>query len=107
MTDPDPVVGHEQGGRRPFLVISLDPMNRSAAELVIAVPLTTTDRGNALHVRVGPPGGGVSRVSYAMPEMIRMLSTLRLKRKLGRASPDTVEAVAKHVGILIGLGRSR
>ena len=53
------------------------------------------------------PEGGVSRVSYAMPEMTRVLSTLRLKRKLGRASPDTVESVAKHVGILIGLGRSR
>ena len=42
LTDPDPVMGREQGGKRPFLVISIDPMNRSSANLVIAVPLTTT-----------------------------------------------------------------
>ncbi len=107
MADPDPVVGHEQGGRRPFLIVSVDAMNSSRAALTIAAPLTTTDRGNALHVRLAPPDGGVDRVSFAMPEMTRVLSTLRLKRRLGRASPDTVEAVAKHVGILIGLGRSR
>ncbi len=107
MVDPDPVVGHEQGGRRPFLVISIDPMNRSAARLALAVPLTTTDRENKLHVRVDPPEGGLAKVSFAMPEMIRSISTGRLLRRLGRASPDTVETVARRVGILAGLGRSR
>lgn len=105
--DPDPVVGHEQGGRRPFLVVSINPMNRAAAELVIAVPLTTTNRRNELHVRLDPPEGGLSRVSFATPEMVRVLSTLRLKQRLGRASPDTVESVVKRLGILIGLGRTR
>jgi mRNA interferase MazF len=107
LADPDPVVGHEQSGRRPHLVISIDPMNRSAAELLIGVPLTTTDRGNKLHVRLDPPEGGLTRVSFAMPEMARSVSKARLLRKLGHASADTVEAVAKRVGILIGLGRSR
>jgi mRNA interferase MazF len=107
MADPDPVMGHEQGGRRPHLVISIDPMNRSAARLIIGVPLTTTDRGNNLHVRLNPPEGGLTRVSFAMPEMARSVSTARLMRKLGYASADTVEAVSKRVGILIGLGRSR
>lgn len=105
--DPNPVVGHEQGGRRPFLVVSVDLMNRSPARLAIAVPLTTTDRRNKLHVRVDPPEGGLERVSFAMPEMVRSLSTIRLRRRLGRASPDTVEAVANRVGLLVGLGRSR
>lgn len=107
LVDPDPVMGHEQGGRRPFLVISIDPMNRSAAELVIAAPLTTTDRGNELHIRIDPPEGGLDRVSFVMPEMVRTLSMRRLQRRLGRTSPDAVETVAKRVGILIGLGRSR
>lgn len=105
--DPDPVVGHEQGGLRPFLVVSISPMNRSPASLAIAVPLTTTDRRNKLHVRVDPPEGGLERVSFAMPEMVRSVSALRLQRRLGRISLHTVEAVSGHVGILIGLGRSR
>lgn len=107
LADPDPVVGHEQGGRRPFLVVSINPMNRSPAQLTISVPLTTTDRGSELHTRLEPPEGGLSRVSFAMPEMVRVLSTERLTRKLGHASPDTVETVARRVGILVGLRRSR
>jgi mRNA interferase MazF len=105
--DPNPVIGHEQGGRRPVLVISIDAMNRSAAGLVVAVPLTTTDRGSKLHVRVDPPEGGVKRVSYAMPEMVRSMSADRLGRRLGRVFPDTVESVANRVGLLVGLGRVR
>ncbi|HWI95803.1 MAG TPA: type II toxin-antitoxin system PemK/MazF family toxin [Solirubrobacterales bacterium] len=104
--DPEPVVGHEQGGRRPFLIVSIEQMNRSPARVAIAVPLTTTDRRNKLHVRVEPPEGGLERVSFAMPEMVRSISSLRLQRRLGRASMDTVESVANRIGLLVGLGRS-
>jgi mRNA interferase MazF len=105
--DPDPVVGHEQGGRRPLLVVSIEPMNSSPARLAIAVPLTTTDRRNKLHVRVDPPEGGLKRSSFAMPEMVRSVSVTRLQRRLGRTSMDTVETVANRVGLLVGLGRTR
>lgn len=107
LADPDPVVGHEQGGRRPFLLISVNQMNRSRAQIAIGVPLTTTDRGNKLHVRIHPPEGDLRRISFAMPEMVRSISAERLDKKLGHASPRTVEAVAEHVGVLIGLGRVR
>jgi mRNA interferase MazF len=107
MGDPDPVVGHEQGGRRPVLVVSIHAMNQAAAGLVISVPLTTTDRGSKLHVRVEPPEGGLERVSYAMPEMVRSMSVDRLGRRLGRVSPDTIEIAANRIGLLVGLGRSR
>jgi len=105
--DPGPVVGHEQEGRRPVLVVSIQAMNQSAARLAITVPLTTTDRGSELHVRIDPPEGGLKRVSFAMPEMVRSTSLDRLGRRIGLASPDTVEVVSKRAGILIGLGRSR
>ncbi len=105
--DPDPIVGHEQGGRRPFLVVSVGQMNRSPARMAITVPLTTTDRRNKLHVRVEPPEGGLDRVSFAMPEMVRSVSTIRLQRRLGRVSIHTVEAVASRIGLLVGLGRNR
>jgi mRNA interferase MazF len=107
LADLDPVVGHEQGGRRPHLVISVNQMNRSAPGLLIGVPLTTTDWDSKLHVRLEPPEGGLNRVSFAMPEMTRSVSSSRLLARLGHASADTVEAVAKHVGVLIGLGRAR
>jgi mRNA interferase MazF len=105
--DLDPTEGHEQAGRRPLLVISIGAMNRSAVSLVIGTPLTTTDWGNAMHVRIEPPEGGLAKISYAMPEMIRSISIGRLRRRFGAASHETVDAVAKRAGLLIGLGRSR
>jgi mRNA interferase MazF len=105
--DLDPVQGREQAGVRPWLVLSIGAMNRSAAELVIGTPLTTTDWGNAMHVRLEPPYGGLNRVSFAMPEMIRSVSTRRLRRRLGLVPRETVDVIARRAGILIGLGRSR
>ncbi len=90
-----------------MLVVSIRAMNRSPARLAITVPLTTTDRSSELHVRIEPPEGGLKRVSFAMPEMVRSISMDRLGHRMGLASPDTVETVSKRVGILIGLGRSR
>jgi mRNA interferase MazF len=107
MADLDPVVGHEQGGPRPFLVVSINPMNRSAARMAIGVPLTTTDRGTRMHVRLEPPEGGLDRISFATPEMVRSVSTSRLRRRIGHASADTVEMIAQRIGVLVGLGRSR
>ena len=48
----DPVVGHEQGGERPCLVISDDRFNHSLARLVIVLPITRTERGLASHVQL-------------------------------------------------------
>ena len=107
LTDPDPVMGREQGGKRPFLVISIDPMNRSSANLVIAVPLTTTDHGSSLHVRIEPPMGGLERVSFAMPEMVRSMSTQRLRGRLGQVPAGLTDTVVAKSGVLVGLGRSR
>jgi hypothetical protein len=42
-----------------------------------------------------------------MPEMARSVSVARLLGRLGYAPTDTVDAIAKHVGVLIGLGRIR
>src|SRR5438477_7496859 len=44
----DSIVGHEQGGERPCLVISDDRFNQTRAELVIVIPVTRTDLGSPL-----------------------------------------------------------
>lgn len=100
-------VGREQSGERPVLIVSIDQMNRAPAELVLAVPLTTTHRPTRLHVRIEPDHSDLERISYAMPEMLRHLSSERLRRRIGRAPQKTIELVAHRAGILIGLGRTK
>lgn len=107
VADLDPVVGSEQSGRRPFLVLSIGQMNRAAAALAIGLPMTTTDRHSTLHIRVDPEESGLSRVSYAMPEMVRSVSTLRFRGRVGRVSVGVTDAASARTGLLIGLGRVR
>jgi mRNA interferase MazF len=75
--------------------------------MVVGLPVTTTDRNNRLHIRIEPTVSGLPRVSYAMPEMVRSVSTLRFRRRLGRAPLETVETAAAHTGFLAGLGQTR
>lgn len=89
------------------MVVSIEPMNRASLEIVIAMPVTTTDWTNPLHIRLEPAESGLPRVSYAMPEMARSFSALRLGRRVGRVPIDTVDAAARHTAVLIGLGRTR
>lgn len=107
VADLDPVVGHEQEGRRPFLVLSLRKLNQAPAGLVIGLPLTSTEWSSKLHVRIEPGESGLSLVSYAMPEMVRSISTERLRRHLGRAGRETFELASARAGVLIGLGRTK
>jgi mRNA interferase MazF len=84
----DPVAPSEQGGTRPVLVVSTTAFNAWPVGLVVLVPITTRDRGFAHHVRVA--GGGLDRVSFAMPEYVRSIAQRRLQRRLGVAKESTM-----------------
>jgi mRNA interferase MazF len=60
--------GREQAGMRPSLIISHDGFNQSAAELVIVIPITSKAKGIRTHVKVKPPEGGLTMVSYVKCE---------------------------------------
>ncbi len=107
LADLDPVVGSEQSGRRPFLILSIRAMNQAPAHLVVGVPLTTTEWSSKLHLRIDPAESGLDRISYAMPEMVRSVSTQRFGRRLGRIPIGAVETASARAGLLIGLGRTR
>ena len=99
----DPTKGREQAGMRPALVISVDIFNHGAAELVVAVPITSKAKGIPLHIKVDPPEGGLSMTSYVKCEDVRSISTSRLAKKLGTVTPSTIDAVEDRLRILLGL----
>ena len=101
--DLEQVSGHEQGGRRPCLVLSDNVLNRSAAQLVVILPLTSRHRAIPLRIPVTPPEGGVTQISYIMPEMIRSVSTTRLRTPCGTVSPDTLRQAEHNVRVVLGL----
>src|SRR5688500_1267392 len=91
--DLDPAAGHEQGKRRPVLVVFHDEFTLANNDLCIVVALTRTERGLPIHVRVRPPEGGLIAPSVVQCEQIRITSYQRLVRYRGRISPATVAAV--------------
>lgn len=66
MTDFDPVRGHEQAGRRPALVVSVDVFNRSPAERAIMLPITSKRKRIASRVELVPPEAGLTREFHQM-----------------------------------------
>ncbi|MBC7098751.1 type II toxin-antitoxin system PemK/MazF family toxin [Candidatus Bipolaricaulota bacterium] len=103
LVDLSPVRGHEQAGRRPGLVISVDEFNHGPAGLVVVIPLTTKAKGIPLHVRVRPPEGGLDHASYIKCEDVRAISKERLLKPLGKVSPSAVAEVEDRLRILLGL----
>jgi mRNA interferase MazF len=103
LVDLDPVRGHEQAGRRPALVVSVDALNHSPAELAIVLPVTSRDKRIRSHVRVEPPEGGLTLTSFVKCEDVRSISTTRFERRLGEVVPATIAAVEDRLRILLGL----
>jgi len=96
----DPIVGHEQGGTRPVLIVSVDQISSGRGGMCIVVPFTRTDRGTPVHVRVDPPEGGLTSVSVALPENVRSISRERLAERLGGVRDATLEEVLHRIHLL-------
>jgi len=86
--DLDPTRGHEQAGRRPALVVSVDFFNQGPADLVVVLPITSKAKGIPLHVSIAPSEGGVRVPSYVKCEDIRSLCRQRLAKLLPYARLD-------------------
>ena len=101
--DLDPIIGHEQAGERPVLILSINSFNQSPAGLVVILPITTRLRGIPWHVSILPPEGGLTRPSVILCEALRSVSQQRLQRRLGTAAPATLQAVQDRLRILMNL----
>lgn len=78
-------IGHEQGYRRPVVVVSADRLNSSRAGRVILVPITRTGRNLPSHVEIEPAESGLRELSYAKCEDVKSVSRERLVHRIGHA----------------------
>ncbi|MBI2872943.1 MAG: type II toxin-antitoxin system PemK/MazF family toxin [Chloroflexi bacterium] len=99
----NPTRGHEQAGRRPALVVSVDRFNHGPAGLVVVLPITTTARGIPFHVPLGSPEGGVRRPSFIKCEDVRSIARERLIAPWGSVSASTMNMVEDRLRILLDL----
>lgn len=101
LCDLNPAAGREQGGVRPVVVVS---HHRYAVipGLFLAVPLTSRNRGLDHHIGVpADDRTGLKQASYAMTEQIRVMSSQRAGRQLGKVSPETLTAISRYLHLFI------
>lgn len=95
LTDLEPTVGNEQGGRRPTIVVSSDGYNGRRVRVVVVVPVTRTNRGYPTHLELPSGSGGLDRRSFAMTEQIRVVSLDRFNRWFGRLDQETMDRLSE------------
>lgn len=99
----DPVVGSEQGGVRPVLVIQNDVGNRfSPTVIVLAVTGQMNKAKLPTHVQVTADGNGLQKDSVVLAEQIRTLDKRRLKERIGSLTPEQMDKVTEAVKISLG-----
>ena len=103
LIDFNPTKRREQSGIRPALIISIDRFNKSMANKVVAIPLTSKNKGIPLDVQINPPEGGVDKESFIKCENLRSLSKDRLIEKWGNISKDKLNEVEYKIKLLLGL----
>lgn len=102
-TDFDPVRGHEQGGRRPALIISAEELNSGPSPLVFALPITTRDRDVPAHVRITPPDGGITTPSVILCDQLRAMTQDSLLRRRGSIERETLREVEARLRLILDL----
>ena len=102
--DLSPVVGSEQGGLRPVLIIQNDVGNRYSPT-VIAAAITSRMGKTKLptHIDVYADRVGLSKDSVILLEQIRTLDKRRLREKMGHLDEDVMAEVNNAIAVSFGL----
>lgn len=98
----DPVVGSEQGGVRPVLVIQNNAGNRHGRTVIIAAVTSRCKPGLPTHVAL-PVTGALSKGSTVMLEQIRTVDKSRLLRLLGALDRSGMRRVDAAIAVSLGL----
>ena len=102
--DLSPVVGSEQGGLRPVLIIQNDVGNRYSPT-VIAAAITSRLGKTKLptHIDVHAERAGLSRDSVVLLEQLRTLDKRRLRERLGHLDEALMEEIDTAIAVSLGL----
>ncbi len=97
----DPTLGHEQSGSRPVLVLSQDVFNDRSGT-VIAVVLTSQQPSAGFPLTFELSDPKLPKKSWVKISQIRVLSTERLGKKIGKASDEELETIIEGLNEIIG-----
>ena len=102
--DLSPVVGSEQGGVRPVLIVQNDTGNRHSPTVIAAAITSQTGKARLpTHISVSPLSCGLPKQSIILLEQVRTLDKRRLRERAGCIPPDDMRRVDEALGVSMGL----
>ena len=102
--DLSPVVGSEQGGVRPVLIVQNDTGNRHSPTVIAAAITSQTGKAKLpTHISVSPMNCGLPKESIILLEQVRTLDKRRLREKMGRVDEEVMKKVDAAIAVSFGL----
>ena len=103
--DLSPVVGSEQGGIRPVLIIQNDTGNKYSPTVIAAAITSQTGKTKLpTHIEIGSGNNGLKSDSIVLTEQIRTIDKSRLKERIGHINDEKIiDKVNNALGVSFGL----
>ncbi len=102
--DLSPVIGSEQGGIRPVLVVQNDVGNKYSPTVIAAAITSQINKAKLpTHIEVNAQMYGLSKDSVILLEQVRTIDKKRLKEKIGRLDDELMNKVNEAISISFGL----
>ena len=101
--DLSPVVGSEQGGIRPVLVVQNDVGNKYSPTVIAAAITSKINKAKLpTHIEIDAQSYGLSRDSVILLEQVRTIDKQRLREKIGRL--DEIQMIKVNDAISVSFG---
>lgn len=102
--DLSPVIGSEQGGIRPVIIIQNDIGNKYSPTVIVAAITSQINKAKLpTHVEISSEEYGLNRDSVVLLEQVRTLDKKRLKEKIGHMTDSDMKKVNKALQISLSL----
>ena len=102
--DLSPVVGSEQGGVRPVLIVQNDVGNKYSPTVIAAAITSQQDKSKLpTHISVNGNACGLSKDSVVLLEQVRTLDKQRLRERMGNLSQSDMNKINKALFVSFGL----
>ena len=102
--DLSPVVGSEQGGLRPVLIVQNDTGNRHSPTVIAAAITSQINKARLpTHIELSAKSYGLSKDSVVLLEQIRTIDKRRLKERMGKLDGSLMNRVDSAIAVSFGL----
>ncbi len=102
--DLSPVIGSEQGGIRPVLIVQNDVGNKYSPTVIVAAVTSRINKAKMpTHIEIDALSYGLSKDSVILMEQVRTIDKRRLREKTGHLDEASMKKVNKALAISLGL----